>query len=136
MSLQIDVHLIHLFSMLVAGVKGSGKTTFTKHLLKERNWLIHPTPQRVIWYHAWHQPDLINKLTEILPVIEYVKGISSEMDSMFDGSVNNLITLDGIMDEAAQDKQISQLFTIGRHDNLSVILDKICISRTREKSSD
>ena len=58
------------------------------------------------------------------------------MNSMFDGSVNNLITLDGVMDEAAQDKQISQLFTIGRHDNLSVILDKICISRTREKSSD
>ena len=40
---------------------------------------------------------------------------------MFDRSVNNLIILDDMMDEATQDKRISQLFTRGCHDNLSVI---------------
>ena len=44
MSLQIDVRLQHPFSMLVAGGMGAGKKTFTKHLLKERDWLMHPTP--------------------------------------------------------------------------------------------
>ena len=42
------------------------------------------------------------------------------MDSMFDCSVNILIVFDDTMDEATQDKRISQLFTRARHDNLSV----------------
>ena len=46
MSLQIDVRLQHPFSMLEAVRRGAGKTTFTTHLLKEGNWLIHPTPER------------------------------------------------------------------------------------------
>ena len=60
-------------------------------------------------------------MTEILPGVEYVQGIPLEMDNMFDRSVNNLIILDDMMDEVTQDKLISQLFTIGHHENLSVI---------------
>ena len=121
MSSQIDVRFQHPFSVLVTGGRGAGMTTFTKHLLKEGNWLIHPTPQRIIWCYTKHQPDLLNELIEILPTIEYVQGIPSEVDSMFNHSVNNLIILDDMMDEATQDKRISQFFTRGRHDNLSVI---------------
>ena len=68
-----------------------------------------------------HPPDFLNELTEIFSTIEYVQGILSEVDSMVDRSVNNLIILDDMMDEAMQDKWISQLSTRGRHDNLSVI---------------
>ena len=50
-----------------------------------------------------------------------LQGIPSERDSMFDCSVNNLIILDNMMDEATQDKWISQLFTRKLYDNLSVI---------------
>ena len=59
MSLQIDVQLQHPFSRLVAGGRGAGKTLFTKHLLKKGNWLTHPTPQRIIWCYAKHQPNLL-----------------------------------------------------------------------------
>ena len=121
MSSQIDVQFQNLFSMLVADRRGAGKTTFKKHLLKEGNWLIHPNPQRIILWYTKHQPDLLTELTEILPTIEYVQGISSELGSMFDRSVNNLIILDDMMDEAMQDKRISHFFTRGRHDNISVI---------------
>ena len=48
MPLQADVQLQHPFSVLVAGGRGAGKTTFTKHLLKKGNWLTHTTPQRII----------------------------------------------------------------------------------------
>ena len=68
-----------------------------------------------------HPPDFLNELTEIFSTIEYVQGILSEVDSMVDRSVNNLIILDDMMDEATQAKRISQLSTRGRHDNLSVI---------------
>ena len=121
MSSQIDVWFQNLFSMLVADRRGATKKTFKKHLLKEGNWLIHSTPQKIILWYTKHQPDLLTELTKILPTIEYVQGISSEVDSMFDSSVNNLIILDDMMDEAMQDKRISHFFTRGRHDNLSVI---------------
>ena len=45
-----------------------------------------------------------------------LQGIPSEIDSLFDRNVNNLIILDDMMDEATQDKRVSQLFTRGRHD--------------------
>ena len=40
---------------------------------------------------------------------------------MFNKQINNVIILDDMMDEATEDKRISNLFTRGRHDNLSVI---------------
>ena len=112
---QIDVWFQHPFSMLLASGRGARKTTFTKHLLKEGNWLIHRTRQRIIWCYTKHQPNLLNELTEILPTIEYLQGIPSKVDSMFDRNVNNTIILDDMIDEATQDRQISQLFTRGRH---------------------
>ena len=136
MSSQIDVQLKDPFSMLMAGERGAGKTTFTKKLLKEENWLIHPTPQRVIWCYAKQQPNLLSDLKKILPAIEYVQDIPSEMDSMFDRSVNNLMIFCNMMDEATQDKRISQLFTRGRHDNLSVIyLTQYLFDKTQREIS-
>ena len=82
---------------------------------------MHPPPQIIIWYYAKNQPNLLKKLTEILQAIEYVQGIPSEMGSFFDRNTNILIIIDDIMDEAAQDKRISQLFTRRRHGSISVI---------------
>ena len=53
--------------------------------------------------------------------MEYVQEIPSEIDSLFDRNVNNLIILDDMMDEATQDKPISQLLKRARHGNLQVI---------------
>ena len=57
----------------------------------------------MIWYYAKHQQNLPKKLTEIVQAIEYVQGIPTEMDSLFDRNVNGLFILDNIMDEATQD---------------------------------
>ena len=137
MSLQINVQLQHPFSMLVACGRGAGKTNFTKHLLIEGNWLIHPTPQRIIWCYAKHQLNLLKELTEIVQAIEYVQGISSKTDSLFHRNVSSYIILDGLMDQATQDKRISQLFARGRHGNLSVIsfTQKHFHKNQREKST-
>ena len=40
---------------------------------------------------------------------------------MFDKRKTNLIILDDMMDEENEDKRVSQLFTRGRHNNLSAI---------------
>ena len=56
--------------MIVAGEMIAGKTTFMKHFLKEGNWLKHSATQRIIWFYAKHQPNLLKQLTEIVQAIE------------------------------------------------------------------
>ena len=53
---------------------------------------------------------MLKELIKIVQAKEYVPGIPSEIDSLFDWNVKNLIILDDMMDEATQIKRISQLF--------------------------
>ena len=116
------MELSHPFSMIVAGSRKSGKTVFTKHILQYGKDLIKPAmPKRIMWVYAKHQPDLLEELMSIDKNIEYVDGIPQDLESTFDRNVMNLIILDDMMDEASKDERVSQLFTRGRHDNLSVI---------------
>ena len=117
----MEVTLKHPFSMLVAGGRKTGKTEFTKSLLLHANKLISPPLQRIVWCYAKHQPELYESLMEINPAIEYVEGIPSELNEMFDRTKQNLVILDDMMDEGSKDARVSQLFTRGRHDNTSVI---------------
>ena len=115
------MELQHPFSMLVAGGRKAGKTEFTKQLLRFSSHLISPPPDRIVWCYSKHQPQLYQELISINSEIEYVEGIPVDLDAMFDRSKNNLIVLDDMMDEASKDEKVSQLFSRGRHDNLSVI---------------
>ena len=117
----MEIALKHPFSMLVAGGRKTGKTEFTKSLLENSQLLIDPYPNRIVWCYTKHQPDLYKQLIAINSSIEYVHGIPTDIDTMFNRNINNLIVLDDMMDEATQDVRISQLFSRGRHDNLSVI---------------
>ena len=117
----MDVQLKHPFSMLVSGGRGAGKTEFTKSLLKTRDKMIQPRIDRIVWCYAKHQPELFYELKRLIPSFEYIQGIPSNLDSYFNRNVHSLIILDDLMDESGDDKRVSQLFSRGRHDNLSVI---------------
>ena len=115
------VKLSHPFSMLISGGRGVGKTVFTKKILKNATSIIDNPPERIAWCYAKHQPALLDELLKIVPDIEYAEGIPENLESMFNRSVSNLVILDDLMDEGGDSKAVSQLFTRGRHDNLSVI---------------
>ena len=115
------VKLSHPFSMLISGGRGVGKTVFTKKILKNATSIIDNPPERIVWCYAKHQPALLDELLKIVSDIEYVEGIPENLESMFNRSVSNLVILDDLMDEGGDSKAVSQLFTRGRHDNLSVI---------------
>jgi len=117
----MNVQLRHPFSMMVSGGRGAGKSVFTKNLIKHKLDMINPTPDRIVWCYGKHQPQLLLELKSYFPNIEYVQGLPSELDEMFDRTKNNLLVLDDLMDEASTDTRISLLFTRGRHDNVSVI---------------
>ena len=69
---------------------GGGKTEFTKKLLKSR--LIAPLPKRIVWRCAKHQQDLFEELIKMN--VEYVEGISRELDKYFNKNKRNLIILE------------------------------------------
>ena len=68
---------------------------------------------------VWHQQDLFEELVKMN--VEYVEGIHGELHKYFKKNKRNLITLDDLMDKASKSLKVTQLFTRGRHDNLSVI---------------
>ena len=115
------MELKHPFSMLIAGGRKAGKTEFTKRILRTLDKIATISPQRIVWCYAKHQTDLFEELMSINSSIEYMHGIPSEIDIMFDKSMTNLIILDDMMDVASKDEKVAQLFTRGRHDNLSII---------------
>lgn len=117
----MEIALKHPFSMLVAEGRKAGKTEFTKSLLQNAKQMIEPNLNRVVWCYTKHQAELYRQLKNINPNIDYMEGIPTNLEEMFDKKQNNLIILDDMMDEATRDMRISQLFSRGRHDNLSII---------------
>ena len=53
--------------------------------------------------------------------VDYVEDLPGELDKYFKKNKGNLIVLDDLMDEASKSLKVTQLFTSGRHDNLSMI---------------
>ena len=92
-----------------------------KNLLENAEVMINPPPQRIIWCYGQWQP-LYKEMQAKLP-IEFIKDlpISLDEDSFLDPSVRNLIVIVDLMNSAANNQTVSDLFTKGSHHrNLSV----------------
>ena len=115
--------LVHPFTCIVAGMTGSGKTTWVQSLLQQAQTVIDQPPKRIIWcYSQWQLA--FTQLLMMIPTIEFVKGIpeSLENDSYLDVNMRNLIVIDDQIIEAGKDNRVVNLFTKGlHHRNLSVI---------------
>ena len=118
---SMDVRLQTPFSLLCCGPSGSGKTQWTKRLLENTEEMMTNIPDRIVWCYGEYQP-AYQALSQQFPQIEFIEGIPSEVNEMFDSKMNNMIIIDDLMAEAASDKKICNLFTKGSHHrNLSVI---------------
>ena len=101
MSLQMKVELKHPFSILTSGGSGAGKSTFSKLILKHnKNDVIAPSPEIIMWCYTKKKPDLLKELLSIDPKIQYIQGIPNDIETMFVRSINNMIILDGLVDQA------------------------------------
>ena len=113
----------HPFAYMIAGMTGSGKSTWVRSLLHQASEAIYPPPKTIVWCYSQWQPAYTEMLVA-MPHIENVKGIPTalEQDSYFDVNKRNLIVFDDQMIDASKDKRIVNLFTRGYHNrNLSVI---------------
>ena len=117
----------HPFSMLLTGARRTGKTHFTKTLLQKASEFITPQMDSVFWFAPSRQNDLFDELEsyEIGKSITFVKDLPS--DDIIDfvqergGVGRKLLIFDDLMEEASRRKDVKNLFTRGRHEDVSVI---------------
>ena len=115
----------HPASMMVVGPTQSGKSYFVEQLLSSKR-IKYPSRKttKIQWFYTQWQP-LYERIQSTLgKSITFTQGLPVVNDNLEDinDQVHNLWVLDDLMDEAVQSPFISQLFTRGRHRNLSVIL--------------
>ena len=125
--------LHHPFSMLVAGPRGAGKTEFVKQLLSLKCYIMTNPPERILWFYGRHQPDLFHSLAQEIPCIEFYEGLSVNIEVMFDSSKRNICIIDDLMQSASGNQLVENLFTNGRHLNVSVIFVSQNLFYTGEK---
>ena len=115
----------HPAMMMIVGPTLSGKSYFVEQLLNSKS-IKYPSrkaKQIHLFYTQW-QP-LYDRLRATHGnSISFTQGLPEVKDNLenINDQVHNLWVLDDLMEEAVQSPIISQLFTRGRHRNLSVIL--------------
>ena len=115
----------HPATMMIVGPTQSGKSNFVEKLLQSA-LIKYPSRKATrihLFYTQW-QP-LYDRLQAThgnrIAFTQGLPEVDENLESI-DTGVNNVWVLDDLMDEAIQSPVISQLFTRGRHRNLSVIL--------------
>ena len=117
----MDPRLKHLFPTLVAGPTCCGKTQFVKRLLEAGEDMIDGTLENIIWCYGMYQP-AYDEMQRTICNITFIEGVPSDLESMINPSIRNLVVLDDLMQELSNNNRITNLFTKGcHHRNLSVI---------------
>ena len=113
-----DARLHHPSTMLICGPSNSGKTTFTKKILKHSNSLFTPYPPKfvVLVYETWQscydemlQNNYIHLAIKGLSDIDYLKEIFEENKS----KTSTLLVIDDQMQNI--DQNVVSIFTIYSH---------------------
>ena len=78
-------------------------------------------PERIVWFYSRHQQDLFCSLTQEIPSIEFYEGLPTNIEVMSDRSKRNICIIDDLMQSASGNQSVENLFTKGRHLNLSVV---------------
>ena len=112
----------HPFSMLVAGSLDAGKSEFVKQLLSLKRYIMTNPLERIVWFYGRHQPDLFRSLAQEIPCIEFYKGLPTNIEVRFDRSQRNICIINDLIQSAGRNQLVGNLFTNGRHLNLSVVL--------------
>lgn len=110
----------HPFSCKVAGPSGSGKTILVRKIIEHFQEVIIfkngiPKTLKVIW--AYGVEGAVDFAQYPNTIIRYTEGLP-ELDDLKDG---HLLIIDDLMSELANSTQLSQLFTRGRHLEISTI---------------
>ena len=123
-----QLKLRHPFAMILDGGRRTGKTQLIKNIILNRNRIIKPDIDHVIWFYAGAQEEVFREITKSMGEhrVEFVKGLptSESIDDGYLASRNGskLVIIDDLMTDANKREDVNNLFTRGRHENTSVAL--------------
>lgn len=106
--------------MMVAGSSGCGKSILVSKIIQHRDSLLSAKVDKVIYCAKYNTsiPEVIRN-DEILT---FHPGVPSEEMTRNDSNQHILFVLDDLLDTAFSSGVVSNMYTSGRHRNLSVIL--------------
>ena len=98
-----------------------GKSQFVKRLLESGEDMIEGAPENIIWCYGIYQP-AYGEMQRNIPDIQFVEGVPSDLESMINPSIRNLVDINDLMHEVSTDQRITSFFSKGSHHrSLSVI---------------
>ena len=122
MRYQKDFQFQHPFAMTIIGSRRTGKTNFVKNLLISRDKHFNSEIDDIYWFSPGYN-EVFDELEENIPNIKLIKGLPSNISALLsDKSRKTLFVIDDLISQAGKRVDVSDMFTNGRHSNLSVIL--------------
>ena len=83
--------------------------------------MIDGAPENIIWCYGMYQP-AYDEIQRTIRNLTFIEGVPSDLESMINPSIRNLVVLDDLMEELSNNSRITNMFTKGcHHRNLSVI---------------
>ena len=112
-----DCSLEHPASFFVAGASSSGKSTWVKKLVVNRQFMFDRNIEKIIWCYA-HWQDMFedNELRDV----DFVRGLTMKPYTE-DTGVPKMVVVDDMMIDASRDKDFVQTFTTNRHVNVTTV---------------
>ena len=105
--------------MSIYAGRGAEKTYFTKELIMKQSEMIDHQFDKIYWIFKHAQPAVFQDLLHTAREIKFLENIPDF--STWGKQKNTLVILDDFMQEASDDPSVVQLFTNGRHKNISVL---------------
>ena len=82
-------------------------------------------PNKIVWFYGRHQPYLFPSWIKKYLCIEFYKGLPMNIKVLFDRSKQNICIIYDLMQTASENQFDENLFTNGRHLNMSFLSVKI-----------
>lgn len=99
-------------SIIIAGPSQCGKTTFTRQLLQQADYLFERPIRKIIYcYGQWQE-----SFKDMAEQVEFIEGIPEDIPAMFPPQCRpGILVLDDLMRNCSDDEHILDLFTKVSH---------------------
>lgn len=108
--------------VVISGITNSGKTTFVKRLLENKNDMFDPKPLNVTYFYGQFQ-NTFNEMEQDMPFIQFEQGLPDQdkIIELSNPDTHSLFIIDDLMSDVVNNKEIENLFTkYSHHRNISV----------------
>ena len=102
----------HPFNCIISGPTMCGKTFILREVLKYKDALIKPSPNRIFYcYKEWQS--VYDKFKQSIQEIKFISGNIGYEE--LNENINNIVIFDDLMKECIESENVMNIFTVGSH---------------------